>query len=148
MALILKNHGQDFISGRDMDFTVYKSENVDIHHIFPKDYCESKKLPKQKWNSIINKTPISYSTNRAIGGIAPSKYLSKIETSGQVNASTLDQYLESHWIDSQLCRADDFDHFILNRAKRLLDAIEAATGRTITGRDSEDVVAAFGAALM
>ena len=84
MALILKNHGQDFISGRDMDFTVYKSENVDIHHIFPKDYCESKKLPKQKWNSIINKTPISYSTNRAIGGIAPSKYLSKIETTGLI----------------------------------------------------------------
>ena len=60
-----------------MDFTVYKSENVDIHHIFPKDYCEDKKLPKQKWNSIINKTPISYSTNRTIGGVAPSKYLIK-----------------------------------------------------------------------
>ena len=28
MALILKNHGQDFISGRDMDFTVYKSEII------------------------------------------------------------------------------------------------------------------------
>lgn len=34
MALILKNHCKDFISGREMDFTVYKSENIDIHHIF------------------------------------------------------------------------------------------------------------------
>lgn len=108
MALILKNHSRDFISGRDMDFTVYKSENVDIHHIFPKDYCKDKGLTKQKWNSIINKTPISYSTNRAIGGVAPSKYLSKIEASGQVHSVTLDQYLESHWIDHQLCRSDAF----------------------------------------
>lgn len=147
MALILKNHGQDFISGRDMDFTVYKSENVDIHHIFPKDYCEERQLPRQKWNSIINKTPISYSTNRAIGGVAPSKYLSRIESNGQVDSATLDQYLESHWINHQLCRIDDFDQFILDRAKRLLDAIEAVTGRTITGRDSDDVIMAFGAAL-
>jgi len=58
MALILKNHSQDFIRGQDMDFTVYKSENVDIHHIFPKDYCENAGLQKQKWNSIINKTSI------------------------------------------------------------------------------------------
>ena len=130
-----------------MDFTVYKSENVDIHHIFPKDYCEDKKLPKQKWNSIINKTPISYSTNRTIGGVAPSKYLSKIESNGQVDSTTLDQYLESHWINHQLCRIDNFDQFILDRAKRLLNAIEAVTGRTITGRDSDDVIMAFGATL-
>lgn len=147
MALILKNHSQDFISGRDMDFTVYQSEGVDIHHIFPKVYCEEQKLPKQKWNSIINKTPVSYGTNRTIGGSAPSKYLAKIEKNGQVDRATLDQYLESHWIDPLCCRGDDFDLFLVNRAKKLLDAIEAVTGRTITGRDSEEVIASFGASL-
>ena len=40
MALILKDHCKDFISGREMDFTVYKAEYIDIHHVFPKDYCE------------------------------------------------------------------------------------------------------------
>ena len=40
MALVLKNHCKDFISGREMDFTVYKAESIDIHHIFPRDYCE------------------------------------------------------------------------------------------------------------
>lgn len=66
MALILKNHCQDFISGREMDFTVYKAENIDIHHIFPRDYCEKQGYDKAKWNSVINKTPITYSTNRII----------------------------------------------------------------------------------
>ena len=39
MALILKNHAQDLISGREMDFTVYQAEKLDIHHIFPQDDC-------------------------------------------------------------------------------------------------------------
>ena len=144
MALILKNHSQDFISGREMDFTVYKSENIDIHHIFPRAYCETNNLPRRKWNSIINKTPISYSTNREIGGVAPSKYLGKIEKKGQVYPSTLDAYLETHWIAPVLVRTDNFDQFIIDRAKMLLDAIQRATGRTITGRDSEEVEEAFG----
>jgi len=148
MALILKNHSKDFISGRDMDFTVYKSEGVDIHHIFPKAYCEGAGLPELKWNSIVNKTPLSYNTNRTIGGAAPSKYLSRIESAGQVDPATLDQYLASHWIEPRLCRADSFDLFLRDRAKRLLNAIEAATGRTITGRDSTEVVSAFGAKLI
>ena len=148
MALILKNHSQDFISGREMDFAVYKSEYIDIHHIFPRAYCEANKLSKAKWNSVVNKTPISYSTNREIGGIAPSKYLEKIEKKGQVFPTTLDAYLETHWINASLVRDDDFDQFIIDRAKRLLDAIQIATGKTISGRDSDDVIAAYGAALL
>lgn len=37
MALILKNHARDFISGEEMDFSTYSDEKIDIHHIFPKD---------------------------------------------------------------------------------------------------------------
>lgn len=147
MALILKNHCQDFISGREMDFTVYKAENIDIHHVFPRDYCEKQGYDKAKWNSVINKTPITYSTNREIGGVAPSVYLSKIESKGQVTADTLNSYLETHWLTVDDCRTDDFNSHIINRAKMLLDAIDKATGKTISGRDSEDTIKAFGDSL-
>lgn len=147
MALILSNHCKDFISGREMDFTVYKSEYIDIHHIFPRSYCEKNNLPKEKWNSIVNKTPLSYSTNREIGGIAPSEYLRKIETNGQVDVSDLNTHLETHWIDVISCRTDDFDKHIILRAKKLLNAIEAATGKVISGRDSDEVINAFGKSL-
>ena len=147
MALILKNHCQDFISGREMDFSVYKAENIDIHHIFPKDYCEKQKYDKAKWNSVINKTPITYSTNREIGGVAPSVYLTKIENKGQVSSDILDTYLTTHWIDVVSCRNDNFQEHIIKRAKMLLNAIEKATGKSISGRDSEDVVNAFGGKL-
>lgn len=146
-ALILKNHAQDLISGREMDFTVYQLEKIDIHHIFPQDYCIKSNYPKNKWNSIINKTPISASTNREIGGSAPSKYLSKIEKKGEVFPETLDAYLTSHWIEPELCRNDEFDQFIIARAKKLLDAIATAMGKAISGRDSEEVIQRFGASL-
>lgn len=147
MALVLKNHCQDFISGREMDFTVYKAENIDIHHIFPRAYCESQKYDKTLWNSVVNKTPITYSTNREIGGVAPSVYLSKIENKGQVAGDVLDKYVNTHWIDVACCRSDDFHGHIINRAKMLLAAIENATGKTIAGKDSEEVVSSFGEAL-
>ena len=148
MALILKNHCKDFISGREMDFTVYKSENIDIHHIFPKSYCEKNNLPKEKWNSVVNKTPISYSTNREIGGVAPSEYLKKIEEKGQVDYNSLNDYLQTHLIDVSVARSNDFEKHIVLRAKLLLDAIEKATGKIISGKDSDEVISKFGESLI
>jgi len=148
MALVLKNHSKDFISGREMDFTVYKAENIDIHHIFPRAYCEKMNYNRALWNSVVNKTPISYSTNREIGGVAPSVYLSKIESKGKVEGKVLDGYLASHWIDVESCRTDNFSQHIIKRAKMLLAAIEGATGKTISGKDSEEVIRSFGESLI
>ena len=147
MALILKNHARDFISGAEMDFSTYSNEQIDIHHIFPKLYCIEQKYEKAKWNSIINKTPISASSNREIGGVAPSVYLSKLEKKGSVLSSDLDDYVETHLIDHDLLRNNRFQDFIIDRAKKLLSAIEQATGRTVSGKDSDEVIQAFGDAL-
>lgn len=147
MALILKNHARDFISGAEMDFSTYSNEKIDIHHVFPKDYCIGRRYDKSKWNSIVNKTPISANSNREIGGAAPSVYLAKLEKKGSVLQSDLDGYVETHWIDHTLLRNDGFQEFIIDRAKKLLSAIESATGRTISGKDSDEVQQAFGAPL-
>ena len=148
MALILKNHARDFISGAEMDFSTYSDERIDIHHIFPRLYCIGQRYDKAKWNSIINKTPISASSNREIGGVAPSVYLEKLERKGSVLPSDLDGYVETHWIDHSFLRNDDFQNFIIDRAKKLLSAIEQATGRTIPGKDSDEVRQAFGDSLI
>lgn len=148
MARILKNQCKDFISGREMDFTVYKAESIDIHHIFPRDYCEKKGLPRAKWNSVVNKTPITYSTNREIGGVAPSQYLTKIEKKGQVSPSVLDGYLRTHLIDTGDIRVDRFDDFFIKRSTAILNEIEKATGKTVSGRDSDLVIQDFGGALL
>ena len=147
MALILKNHARDFISGAEMDFSTYSNEKIDIHHIFPKDYCVGAQYDKSKWNSIVNKTPISARSNREIGGISPHSYLGKLEKKGSVTTADLDYYIETHWIDHELLRNNDFQKFIIDRAKKLLIAIERVTGRTISGKDSDEVKQMFGDSL-
>ena len=48
-------------------------------------------------------------------------------------------------LSPELMRSDDFAGHIIFRAKALLDSIEKAMGKPISGRDSEDVIKAFGA---
>ena len=103
MALILKEGCLDFITGSAMDFTTFIDEGTDIHHIFPRKYCEDHKLEKRKWNSIVNKTPLFAKTNRSIGGSAPSKYMQKIVVNKKVTEVDLNQYVASHLIS-----VDDF----------------------------------------
>ena len=91
---------------------------------------------------MVNKTPITYSTNREIGGAAASICLDKSASNGQVDSVVLDRYLETRWINVTANRNDDFNAFIINRASILLDAI-AAMGKHISGRDSEDGINSF-----
>lgn len=146
MALQMNTGCRDFINGDPIEITTYFDQAIDIHHIFPRAYCEKQKLPREKWNSIVNKAPLSSRTNRIIGGHKPSTYLQTIEKEG-IPDKKLDSILESHLVNPELIRADDFDRFIQNRAAQLLDLIEQTMGKSVTGRDSEEVRAAFGGIL-
>lgn len=142
-VLLMKEGAQDFRSGQKFDHTVFFGENVDIHHIFPQDWCKARNIKPVIFDSIINKTPLSYRTNRIIGGVAPSEYLAKLE---QGNSSTppiasdaLDGYLSSHLIAPDLLRGDKFEAFMEDRQKRLLGLIEQAMGKTAyTGNVPEE----------
>lgn len=146
-ALLMKHGGRDFVSGTPIDLNSYFNNAIDIHHIFPRAWCEKQKLPKEKWNSVINKAPLAASTNRFISGDAPSVYLNRIQKAKQVPPHSLDEFLASHAIPVLAIRTDDFDAFIRSRAVALLDLIQQAMGKTVSGLDSEDTVKAFGAAL-
>lgn len=135
MALILKSKALDFISGSEMDFASYVEEATDIHHIFPQNYCEKQGIDRALWNSVINKTPLYARTNRIIGGVAPSRYISSLERNHNVAAENLNIYLASHQIDVEAIRNDDFDTYFKGRRDALLDLIEQATGKPISGRD-------------
>lgn len=146
MGIILQDSPLDFMSADKMDIATYLDENTDIHHIFPRNYCEQQGYDQQKWNSVINKTPIYASTNRSIGGRAPSEYIKTMENKG-LSQQQIRDAISSHKINYDLLNADDFDGFILDRANRLLDRIEIAMGKTVAGRDSDDTIKAFGAPL-
>jgi hypothetical protein len=132
-ALLMKEGAQDFRSGQKFDHTVFFGENVDIHHIFPQDWCKNHGIKPNVFDSIINKTPLSYRTNRIIGGVAPSEYLTKLEKGNEatppIDGTRLDAYITSHLVDPSLLRADSFEAFMVDRQKQLLTLIERATGK-------------------
>jgi len=136
-ALLMKEGARDFRSGQKFDHAIFFGEGVDIHHIFPKAWCEAQGIKPDVYDSIINKTPLSYRTNRIIGGAAPSSYLSKLEAGGSdtpaIAPGSLDGFLKSHLIDPSRLRADDFAGFMQARQKLLLRLIEQATGQPISG---------------
>jgi hypothetical protein len=138
----------DFVSGDPIELTNYFDQNVDIHHIFPKAYCIRENYRQQVWNSIVNKSPLTARTNRVLGGNKPSIYIRSIERNFSLDSEGLDEHLRSHLIDSDLLRSDDFDNFIRDRATKLLDLIEKSIGKSVTGRDSDEVIAAFGGKLI
>lgn len=146
-ALLMKHGGRDFVSGTPIDLNTYFNNAIDIHHIFPRAWCEKEKLPKEKWNSVVNKAPLAASTNRFISGDAPSHYLGRIEKNKGVDSDSLNGFLKSHVIPVDELRADQFDAFIRKRANELLQLIEAATGKSISGRNSEETLKAYGGPL-
>lgn len=147
-ALLMREGAKDFRSGQDYDQTVFFDESVDIHHIFPQAWCQQRAIAPKLYDTIINKTPLSYRTNRMIGGVAPSAYIAKLENGKPpgdppLAPAVVDDHLRSHGINPALLRTDQFDAFLADREKRLLSLIARATGHPvmgaeIAGMDGED----------
>lgn len=146
-ALLMDEGAHDFLSGDPIEDTLYFDGNVDIHHLFPAAYCERQEIDRDRWNSAVNKAPLTSRTNRRIGGDAPSVYLRKLEVEEGIALADLDRFLRSHAVEPARMWADDFEGFFRDRAARLLDRIEAAMGKRVQGRDSEETVEAFGGPL-
>lgn len=106
---------------------------LDIHHIFPQDWCEKQGIPRRRYDSIINKTPISYKANRMIGGVAPSIYLAALQAHKQVQLDDagMDRLLASHRIPVAALRSDDFESFYSQRQQALLELIEGVMGKRV-----------------
>lgn len=148
MALLYKEKCRDFMNDTTIEIVNSMLESPDIHHIFPEAYCVKQGIKRQRYNSIINKTPILPATNRSIGGNAPSEYTKAIlkKVSG-LTETELKERIESHCIDYNALVRDDFDSYFVDRAKRLLGLIEKAMGKPVSDRDAEITIEQFGASL-
>lgn len=127
-CLILRNGGCDFRTGESTSVQTYYEERIDVHHIFPKSYSVKAGIDPILVDSIVNKTPISATTNRIIGGNAPSEYLERIQKTSRIKPEQLVRILSSHLIDYRPLVTNDFATFFANRRAAILQCIEGATG--------------------
>lgn len=75
-VLMMREGSRDFFWKETVGKLDMEDVSIDIHHVFPKDWCEktTPRISPRIYDSILNKTPISYKANRMIGGKAPSLY--------------------------------------------------------------------------
>lgn len=137
-ALLMGENTTDWLTGSKIEMETYFQKSIDIHHIFPRLWCENNKIPKSDYDTIINKTPLSKGTNIFVGGEAPSKYLIRLEKKAKISAEDIDNLLRTHVINPELVRYDRFNDFIDDRKEAIFKLIENAMGKPIV-RDVQNL---------
>ena len=130
-ALLMDENTKDWLTGSKIDNLTYFDESIDIHHIFPRHWCEKNGVYRNDYDTIINKTPLSKGTNIFVGGEAPSKYLVRLEKKANASTEDIDKLLLTHLVNPSIIRTDDFEAFIADRKEQILQRIEQATGKPI-----------------
>jgi hypothetical protein len=130
-ALLMGNNIRDWLSGTGIDIINYFSDAIDIHHIFPVVWCEKNKIPKNVYDCIINKTPLSGRTNKIVGGNPPSIYLDRLKKHAGVTDDEFLTILKSHLVEPEYMYNDDFYRFFNDRTEKILQKIETAMGKPI-----------------
>lgn len=136
-VLVQRNGAKDFFwksTIRELDDDDLEECKLDIHHIFPRDWCEKNSIGPKRYNSVLNKTPISYKANRMIGGKSPSEYLKQIQShkSVQLDDAGMDAILATHHLAPSFLRANDFDGFVESRRQLLVQRISEVMGKPVT----------------
>lgn len=139
-ALLLADGAKDWLSGTTISSITYFDDSIDVHHIFPQDWCEKNGLPRERYNSILNKTPLSARTNRIIGGNGPSVYIRELAKRSDSPESVVLRSITTHRVDPKSLLKDDFSSHMEYRAEELLNQIRKAMGKDV-GEGSNDFVA-------
>jgi hypothetical protein len=135
-ALLRLQGAIDWSTGKEINDVVYFEQQVESHHIFPVAWCRKQGIEPKKYNSLVNRTPLSAKTNRKIGSKAPSAYLKQFELSG-TSPSRLNEMLRSHAIDPHKLRRDDFEGFFVARTQALMELIAKAMGKSFPDQSLE-----------
>ncbi|WP_271404656.1 DUF262 domain-containing protein [Kocuria palustris] len=140
-ALQVAKGAADWIANHRFDLQTHKDLATDIHHVFPRAWAVSHDIKSSQYDSIINKTPLAARTNRAIGGVAPSQYLRRVERESQLSSTEVDELLRTHGLDADAMRQDDFVRHFEHRREFLVGLIEEAMGTPVQRESSgTDVV--------
>jgi hypothetical protein len=131
-ALLRKHGAIDFAAGEALAEINLFNDPIDSHHVFPVAYCKKQGIPKERYNSLVNLTPLSRLSNQKIGGKAPSQYLRALEAEG-ISRRRMDEILRSHLIEPETLRADDFDTFLSKRAHALMELVNRGMGKASAG---------------
>lgn len=130
-VLVLREGAKDFYWKMGIKELYEQGIELDIHHIFPRKWCQEHNIALKDYDHILNKTPISAKANRKIGGAAPSSYLASLQKDPYVALDDveMERILLSHAIPVAALRSDNFEQFIFEREQQVLALINKAMGK-------------------
>jgi hypothetical protein len=137
-ALMMRRGCLDFITGRPADLMTFFNDRIDIHHVFPQDWCKKQGIDPGLFNCIVNKTPLSKASNIEIGGDAPSVYLKRIAARQGLPPDTLDEILRTHLIEPDHLRSDNFEAFFGARIEALAMVVAQAMEKAVVEEHGAD----------
>jgi hypothetical protein len=141
-ALLMQAGCMDWMHSQPMNIASFLDLAVDIHHIFPKAWCDKNGIDTDRRESIINKTALSARTNRKIGGRSPAAYLPLVEAESGLSPTEIDKIVSTHLIESDALRSADFDRFFAARRAALLELVSTAMGKPVSDVEAVDETAA------
>jgi hypothetical protein len=136
-ALLMRGDCLDWLRREPMNLATFLDYQVDIHHVFPKDWCNKNNIAPAQRESIVNKTAISAATNRSIGGRSPKDYVPSLSTRAGLDKQEMDRIVSTHLIDPADLRSGDFPAYFRHRSEALLQLISAAMGKEALRDDPE-----------
>lgn len=123
MSLLLSRNVRDFGPARKQAKSV-PWEDIEDHHIYPKGFLGPYGIKGEKANNIANRTPMTRTTNGAIGNTAPHVYLTDKKI---VGSEPIKPVLEEHLINPELAlepfTAEVYNNFFRDRTERIIREI-------------------------
>ena len=136
ISLLVARGAKDFAPPRS-HLRSAPGKEIEDHHIFPQQFLKNNGIKGYAANSILNRTPILASTNRAISADAPYTYLN---SSIIVGDQPIDELMKGHAIPSSAFSkefaVDLYNQFRNERRALLVEMISQATGQEISAGDS------------
>ena len=108
----------------------YEQEELEQHHIFPKDLLMSAGMETPKVDAMANIALITGDTNRRLTNIPPDVYLAEFDDKD--GGRTLDAHCIPR--DRNLWRMANYDRFLVSRRELMADAINELLSNLMNGR--------------
>jgi hypothetical protein len=135
---------KDLKSGREI-----AREDIESHHIYPKDYCKKQGLDVKLCESIVNRIAVSRETNRSLGSDGPKKYFTDIVDQAAENGTVLgmqDRLRTCFIPNSEKKRSaflaqftpSKFETLMSERAMLLVDEVRRVVGNSLVAEEPDD----------
>ena len=127
LVLASGNGARDFHRDCEISLSMISTNEVDDHHIFPRDYLENHKGVEKKTlrDCVLNRTLINRTTNQMISNKAPSVYLAELNEVRD-SASILASHLIPIGENSPLF-SNDYEEFLKQRSALIVAELERVT---------------------